>query len=270
MLRTLKKYPLVGTVLVFILFIFIVFALSSVLGYQTIGGYVSPFVLLLLTWLLYKKQGKNLSELGLDPKRRNIYFLPLGLLTGILFLTFALFVQTINEKITFQLNPNANYSGVAVGLFFLLQGVLNEELIFRGYCLDKTMQRIGIFKANLVFAFLFMVWHWISWNAWGNYGMMLSSITTAFGHFLFATALLSARTLYFSIGIHLGINWASNYLFSLRDNAGRIDVLFNVSTAEQTPTAMHDLTNILLTLLCYLAVIGLIWKAGKRRLTTTS
>jgi membrane protease YdiL (CAAX protease family) len=40
---------------------------------------------------------------------------------------------------------------VAIGTAF----VLMEEIIFRGYCLHKTVYKIGPVKANLTFCFLF-------------------------------------------------------------------------------------------------------------------
>ena len=264
MLRILKYNSYIQIALIFTFFFFVVVVCSMFLGYQSMGGYLAPSILLLLTWLLYKKEGKNLSALGLYPNIRNILLLPLGIMIGILLISLALFAQMLNEEINIRLNPRVSYMNAFTGFFFLLQGVLNEELIFRGYCLDKTMKRMGIIKANLLFAFLFMVWHWFAWNAWGDWGTMLGAITTAFGHFLFATALLSSGSLFFPIGIHWGCNWASFYLFSLRSGSSATHTIFLVSSPETDKSLLHNFINIFITLVCFAIAIGVIWKLRRK------
>jgi len=39
-------------------------------------------------------------------------------------------------------------------------------------------------------------------------------LMTGLGHLLYATALLKSKTLYFPIGLHLGNNWVSLFVFS--------------------------------------------------------
>ncbi|MEI9943363.1 MAG: hypothetical protein WDN26_04010 [Chitinophagaceae bacterium] len=78
---------------VFIIFFVTPIAVSYALGQQTIGGYLSPLLLLLFTWWLYKQEGKGLSELGLVIKPKNISFLFTGLVTGILLFSILILVQ---------------------------------------------------------------------------------------------------------------------------------------------------------------------------------
>src|SRR5687768_9227189 len=88
--------------------------------------FVAFVVLVFLTWLLYKSEGKNLAALGLQLTRGTVSFLPIGLIVGILFLSGALFLQTLHDNTTITANPNADYLKAACGVFLLLQGVINE------------------------------------------------------------------------------------------------------------------------------------------------
>ena len=151
------------------------------------------------------------------------------------------------------------------GLWFLLGSVLIEEFIFRGYCFKKTYQEIGVFKANLIFAFLFIVHHWFALNAWGNWGMMLGLITTGFGHFLFATAFIQSRTLFLPIGIHLGNNWAQRHIFSIKtmgiaDNTPLNDSLFYIRVTQQEFSTLHTIGSYCISFACFLLSTYLIWK----------
>jgi membrane protease YdiL (CAAX protease family) len=235
----LFRKPVVRIALVFALFFFIVVALSTVFGYQTWGGYIAPLVLLIITAWLYKRQGQDLSVLGLIPTKRNIGFLPIGLLLGVFFYATGMYLVLLYKGLQISYNSAADYSVIAAGVLFFIAGVLNEELIFRGYCFEQTVNRYGVITANVVFAFLFLVWHWFAWDAWGNYGLMISAITVCFGHFLFATAYLKSGTLFLPIGIHLGNNWAVKHFAvyqSAEDPVNAGSIFLVTGSAESTTT----------------------------------
>ncbi|GAA4320258.1 CPBP family intramembrane glutamic endopeptidase [Compostibacter hankyongensis] len=271
MKKLLNAHPALTLLLLFIAFFAVPFIFSFIGGYNPVVGYFSAVLLLLLTGLLYRWEGKSLSELGLNFKQGNIYFLPLGIIVGILFFCVLLFAQMLHNGIHIRFNKNADYTLIAGGIFILFQAVCIEELIFRGYCFKKAVDHAGIPKANLIFAFLFIVWHWIAFNAWGNYGLMLGLITTAFGHLLFSTALLRSGTLYFPIGIHLGNNWAEHYLFSAsmegpnaRPSNGVLFILTGPDP-RQDPSQFHVIIGYMITFICFLLFTWVIWKWPKKR-----
>ncbi len=248
------QFPLLRILLLFILLFTIPIVLSPFTGYRTIAAYLCQIILITITWWLYKREGKTLSEIGLNFKTRNLLFFPIGIIVGIIFLSLILGLQMLHDVFTISINKNADYSIILGGIVILLHGVINEELIFRGYCFQKFAIQIGIVKTNVLFAFLFLVWHWISYNAWGNYALMLGLITTSFGHFLFATALRSSGTLYFSMGLHLGINWASQNIFSIgkeitSENKG---TMFLIHPSSKNYSTMHDVVNYIISISCFL------------------
>ncbi len=271
-MNDLKTEPGLKTGLLFLLFfaIIVVFPMipSPQFGNTTLGNMLAPIALLALTGYLYKKEGKNLSELGLNITSGTVSYLPKGLIIGIVFFSLLLLLQSFQNGLSLKINPNANWFLIIGGLFFLIVSVLNEELIFRGYCFEKTITHVGIAKANIIFAFLFIFYHWIALNAWGNWSLMLGLITTGFGHFLFATALLKSNTLYFPIGIHLGNNWAQRYLFSA--NMGGInatptnDTFFVLSSSHQDTSLSLTFLNYTVSIVCFLLSTWAIWKYTKR------
>lgn len=241
---------------------------SPQFGGTSIGNIVAPLILLLLTHFLYKKESKSLSELGLNSSFGNISFMFTGLFVGIAFFCILLFLQSFQNGLSIKINPNANWLPIVGGLFFLIISVLNEELIFRGYCFKRTIHLVGTTKANLIFTFLFVVYHWIALNAWGNWSLMLGLCTTGFGHFLFATALLKSHTLYFPIGIHLGNNWAQRHLFSAQMGGINVhpsnDTFLILSSSQQETSLLLTLFNYGVSIFWFLLATWVIWKWTKR------
>ena len=207
------------------LFLFISFVLTTfILGGFILNGLLRVpsqianviviIAILLITWQAYKKEGKNLSELGLNLKFKNIGFGLLGLLIGGIF--FIPLVYTIafikGYPIIFNQNFNGYYVLSGLGLSFAY--VVLEELAFRGICFKKTVEISSVTTANIIFATLFILSHWINLGAFGNPVLMTILLITGLGHLLYATAFLKSKTLYFPIGLHLGNNWVSLFVFS--------------------------------------------------------
>lgn len=247
------------TVAVFVLIFILPMIVGMFVSYQSLPGLLAPFLLVTVTALLYKNEGTGLQELGLIKPISQVKLLPAGILLGVSLIGTVVLVQKLYLNFTLTWNASANYEMIFMGLLIFLPGVLNEELIFRGYSYKHTFTMIGSQKANIIFGGLFMVWHWISWNAWGNYAVMLGSFTTAIGHLLFATAFLRSGSLYLAIGLHLGINWAQKNIFLVTDSITAEtspDAIFIIDTSKTEPTYW---TNTLNTILPILIFLGLYW-----------
>lgn len=237
---------------------------------QVIRNCIVVIILFLLTWFLYRKEGKSFAALGITARWKNLRFILLGLFGGIVFFCMLLLFQKLFNGLSISVNPNADYGLIAKGLLLALPGVLMEELIFRGYNLHKATYKIGPVKANLLFAFFFIAWHWLAFNAWGNWGLMLSLFTTGFGHVFFAVALGRSQTLFFPIGLHLGNNWAQRNLFAL--NMGDIvdpklanNSLFLTSAPASQFSTMHVVTAYTITFVCFLISTAIILLLFKRK-----
>jgi membrane protease YdiL (CAAX protease family) len=208
--------------------------------------------------------------LGITGRWKNLLYIPLGLFIGIVFFCMLFFFQKLYNGLSISVNPKANYGLIVTGLALALPGVLMEELIFRGYCLQKTVHQIGAVRANILFAFFFVAWHWLAFNAWGNWGLMLSLITTGFGHVFFSVALSRSQTLFFPIALHLGNNWASRNLFALNmgetvDPKQANDSFFLISTPAVQFSTTHVVIGYAITIGCFFISIATILLLVKRK-----
>jgi len=179
-----------------------------------IANVIVIIAILLITWRAYKKEGKNLSELGLNLRLRNIVFGLVGLLIGGIFVFPLVYAIALIKGYPVVFNQNFNGFYVLSGIWLLIPTVMLEELAFRGICFKKTVEISTVITANIIFATLFILSHWINLGAFGNIGLMTILLITGLGHLLFATAFLKSKTLYFPIGLHLGNNWVSLFVFS--------------------------------------------------------
>lgn len=229
--------------------------------------WLAVLVLLGLTLFLYRRKQKGLSELGLSPPLFGRYF-PVGLFWGIAIFCALLLAQAGFNSITITRSANVNFGLVFTGLLYALPGVLMEELIFRGYCFQRTVDRIGFAKANWIFAFLFIVWHWVAFQAWGNWPVMLSLITTGFGHLFFAVGLRKTGTLWFPIAAHLGNNWASRNIFGYSMTGDAVtgsDSIFVLSGGNAATGTTHVMLSYLITLGIFLLFTWLVMICYRRR-----
>ena len=119
----------------------------------------------------------------------------------------------------------------------------------------------NVVVANLIFSILFMLIHVLDENVINNIGMIVFlTITIPIGHLLFATALLKSTTLFFSIGIHLGNNWATHHLIS-NSNSG--DSFLYISNIARFDTWTPFLMTIFIFNGFFLLMTLVIWKWDK-------
>jgi membrane protease YdiL (CAAX protease family) len=214
------KTPAAKIVFLFIAFVLTTFILGGFIlnGLLRIPSQIANVIVIiaivLITWLAYKKEGKNLSELGLHLKLRNFKFGILGLLIGGIFVFPLVYTIAFIKGYPVVFNQPFNGYYVLNGLWLMLPTVMLEELAFRGICFKKTVDISSVTTANIIFATLFILSHWINLGAFGNPVLMIILLITGLGHILFATAFLKSKTLFFPIGLHLGNNWVSLYVFS--------------------------------------------------------
>ena len=212
--------PVFQIVILFVVFVLTTFILGGFIlnGLLRVPSQVANTiviaVLLFITFKVYEKEGKGLAELGLNFNSRHLRYSFLGLIVGGLFIIPLVYLIAFIKGYPVVFNSAFNGRYVLSGLWLAFPTVMLEELAFRGICFKKTVDLIGITKANLIFASLFILSHWINGNAFGDPVTMTILLITGLGHVLYATAFLKSRTLYFPIGIHLGGNWVNYFVFS--------------------------------------------------------
>ena len=173
-------------------------------------------VQLALSWLfLWLIEKKNLSVLGFYPSKRRVFdFLIFFFITAACCSSDFIMRMLFAEQ-EWKLNPNLSFKLIIEGVWWNIKSVLFEELIFRGALLYILIKRIGAIKAIIISAIAFGIYHWFSFEAFGNpVQMIIVFITTGIMGLLYAYGYAKTFSLYIPIAIHLGWNLTRSVIFS--------------------------------------------------------
>lgn len=93
--------------------------------------------------------------------------------------------------------------------------LLYEELIFRAALLYIAIEKLGVKKACIISAVGFGIYHWFSFNVFGNpFMMVITFVMTAIVGLSWAFAFAKTGSLYLPIGLHFGWNFICMVVFS--------------------------------------------------------
>lgn len=181
--------------------------------------FVAEVLLIGITMWLYRMDRENLFPLGLTLSTKNLGYLCLGLLIGIVAMLAVSWLRTLYTGGDWRTSSAMDGAALGKSLYYILPTVMVQELMFRGYLFTKTISRLGVIWANVIFAFIFMLVHVLDKDVLQQpVQMLFLAITIPVGHLWFATALLRSKTLFFPIGLHWGNNWAVQHLVGKSDN----------------------------------------------------
>lgn len=175
---------------------------------------IGIIVQLLISWVIvWFFEKKDLGVLGLYPtQQRLLDFLLFFVLTGACASLGFFMRMYFGER--WELNPELSWHLLTAGLWYNIKSVMFEELIFRGVILYILIRRFGV-KAIVVSAIAFGIYHWFSFEVFGNPGAMaVIFIVTGVAGLLYAYGYAKTFSLYIPCAIHLGWNFTSNFVFS--------------------------------------------------------
>jgi membrane protease YdiL (CAAX protease family) len=171
---------------------------------------------LALSWLiLWLFARKHLPVLGIVPTKNRLINLLIGfvLAASCCFLYFA--VKSFFEKSGWTINKSFTAMAALKSSWWVFISVLFEELIFRGALLYLAIKFIGVVKACLLSAICFGIYHWFSFNAFGNpVQMLFIFLMTGTWGYMFAMAFAKTKSLYLPIALHFGWNLVNIVVFS--------------------------------------------------------
>lgn len=192
------------------------------------GIIVELIISWLLLWFVCKK---HLSVLGFSPTKNRITNLILGFIIAATCCTLWQLMTTTFIDNGWVLNKQATAKGILESSRWTLLSVLYEELIFRGALLYIAIKKLGVVKSCMLSAACFGIYHWFSYNVFGNpFLMVITFLMTALVGLSWAFAFAKTGALYLSIGLHLGWNFFSIVVFS-NGNFGQ--ALFVKTNANQ-------------------------------------
>ena len=220
--------------------------------------FIDVTLLTIVTWFLYRTEGKSLKALGLNITVKHLLFLVAGLLVGIVALGLENFFRSVYTGERWSISSSIDQPAIWKALYFILPSVIVQELVFRGYLFTKTIEVTNVAIANVIFGILFMLVHVLDRDVMQNTGQLIFLIVSIpVGHLLFATALLRSRTLYFSIGLHWGNNWASSYLVGYGKNENTV---FHINNPFVFQSWKSFIILLVIFNVFFLLVTFIIWK----------
>lgn len=171
--------------------------------------------ILLGSWLLLKLNGDSLLVLGVIPTKQRITqfligILSFGLLAGVYFM---ISIMVLNPEI--RVNTEYSFFRFLSAAWWVFRSVLFEEFLFRGALLFITLKYLGENKAILISSFIFGIYHWFSYEVFGDLiSMIYVFVITGIGGCMFAFAFARTRSLFLPVGLHYGWNLVTIIIFS--------------------------------------------------------
>lgn len=166
----------------------------------------------LLLWLICKKQ---LSVLGFRPTKSRMTNIGVGLLIAGSCCILYQIMTTAFVNNNWVLNKQVTGKSVLESSRWTLISVLYEEFIFRGALLYIAINKIGVIKACILSAVSFGIYHWFTFNVFGNpFMMVITFLMTAIVGFSWAFAFAKTSSIYLPIGLHFGWNLFYTVVFS--------------------------------------------------------
>ena len=169
-------------------------------------------LVILVNWLMFRTEGKNLNVLCFNYRPRNLLLIPFGLAMGIGLYLLTFYAGTF--IFSGQIIRNSNIDGAEVMRRFwkVLPTTAVQDFIVVGYCFYKLIQLTGKRIAVFVVGLFFITMHDF-WNG-GLVNAFYLSTSVFIGYLLFSTALLRSGSIWLPIGIHWGNNFANSTVFT--------------------------------------------------------
>lgn len=222
-------------------------------------------ILIILSWLMLRLQRRPLSALGFDRPGRRFAELLIGLLVAGAFAGSQFLLTAFLAGFDWVVNPQFRPALLVESLRWNVNSVLFEELLFRGYLLYKAIEYLGARKACLLSAVAFGIYHWFSYEIFGQWTTMLYVLlmTGTFGWML-AWAFARTGSIFLPIGLHLGWNLVTILIFS----NGPLGDQWLIADAPEAGRLLRGAESVLIhlgiPLLLVIGVTVLLGPVGKR------
>ncbi|MEP6999724.1 MAG: CPBP family intramembrane glutamic endopeptidase [bacterium] len=165
--------------------------------------------ILALTFLFLRHDGRTLAVLGIEPSWRPLGGLLGGYAGGALLIVITAACIRMVLPFPWAYNPQFNAAAAVYSAIWLTLGNSVEELIFRGYSFERLIAGVGHWRAQLLTALLFAVFHIAQGWPWQS-----ALMGTTIGSLLFGLVFVRWRSVPTAVGVHAAANWARDLLLS--------------------------------------------------------
>lgn len=171
---------------------------------------------LIISWLLlWFILHRHISVLGFTPAKSRILQFGAGLFIAASCCIVYNLLTTIFINNQWVLNKTITAKRIFDGTWWTFISVLYEELIFRGALLYIAIEKLGAKKACILSAVCFGIYHWFSFNVFGNaIAMIITFFMTGIFGLALAYAFAKTKSLYLPVALHLGWNVVTMIVFS--------------------------------------------------------
>lgn len=221
--------------------------------------------LVLLTFLFLRRENRSLAVLGLNASWRRFGQFLAGLIGGILLMMAVALCVKVSLPFPWARNPLFSPSAAALSLVAFLWSGAAEELMFRGYSFERLIALIGHWKAQLVTAFIFALYHIVAGWPW-----QVALIGTTVGSVLFGLVFVRWRSVPAAIGVHAAVNWINGLL--LQDPPSAQTLFAPLSPRPWTTTEViagnvifFGVTLIVCAVLWRQYLMGLAWEYRRKK-----
>lgn len=159
-------------------------------------------VVLGVTLLFLWRDARPASVLGLDPSWRRLGQLVAGFGGGVLLIVLIALCLRVLLDLPWQRNPGFSLATAGFSLLWLLAGNGVEELVFRGYGFERMIAAIGHWRAQLLTALIFAVFHIVNGWSW-----QVALVGTTIGSLLFGLVFVRWQSVPAAVGVHAAVNW---------------------------------------------------------------
>jgi uncharacterized protein len=164
-------------------------------------------IVLGLTLLFLRWDRRRPVELGLDYSWRRVGELIAGFGGGALLIGVVAVGTSLFLEFPWASNPRFQPAAAAWSLLWLLLSNSIEELIFRGYSFERLITAVGVWRAQLITALLFAVFHVVNGWPW-----QIALVGTTAGSILFGFVFIRWNSVPAAIGVHVAGNWVRDLL----------------------------------------------------------
>lgn len=166
-------------------------------------------IMLGVTALFLRWDRRPLAVLGLDPSARRAGELAAGFAGGALVIVLVALGARVLLPFPWVRNPSFTYTAAGFSVVWLLFGNAVEELIFRGYSFERLIAGVGHWKAQLVTALLFALFHVMQGWSW-----QVALTGTTIGSVFFGLVFVRWRSVPAAIGAHAAANFMRDLLLT--------------------------------------------------------
>jgi membrane protease YdiL (CAAX protease family) len=196
-----------GRALLFLIVASPLWALKQASGVINPIGRLALVVALTLLFLWWDRRPPEV--LGLDPRPRRLAELALGFLGGALLIAGVAAVMYFVLPFPWHRNAAFQPGAALLSLLILLVASGIEELLFRGYALERMMSAIGLWPAQILMALVFALYHMLHGWSWDT-----AIIGTTLGSILFGLVFARWRSVPAAVGVHAAGNWTRDLLLA--------------------------------------------------------